>query len=493
MKVSPMKEWHFSLRWKMSLSYLGVTLLTIISLELVIFLFLSLGSPIINRHFLPLWAQWETRHLSREVEKCLKGESPRDINEVLEDFSLVELNLNMGMSGNTGVNRALVYSNGELHPLMSAQDQFDSFWFIGATLRMTFPLAEQHSFYRDAQGYTLSWKVDAPLEDNVFLLISYPAIGPRQGILPILRTLGLLTLMLLPFLILFSWIFGAISSKPHIRKIQHIGGAAQALNQGNLSYRLNISGRDEFADLARDIDGMADSLEQQRKTIRENLERQLQFAVKEKDNLLFKERARIAMELHDGVKQYLFSINLAASYLLGRMDKGLESKELQERLNEIKDMNQRAQVEMVSLLKELKGGQEKLSQLIPVIKGYLKDFERSSSIKVLWDFPKNPEIDVDSSVGHNLLRILQEALYNALRHGKPSEISVVLELKDSLLELNIEDNGAGFPSKNISEGKGLENMQNRAEGLGGSLFIQSKRGQGTQIKLMVPLSLKEVT
>ena len=90
----------------------------------------------------------------------------------------------------------------------------------------------------------------------------------------------------------------------------------------------------------------------------------------------------------------------------------------------------------------------------------------------------------------HLFRVLQEALANALKHGKAREVVVELARKEHQVELTVRDNGAGFDpddSASPKTGIGLTSMNERAELLGGSLAIRSAPGRGCEVRFLAPL------
>jgi signal transduction histidine kinase len=88
----------------------------------------------------------------------------------------------------------------------------------------------------------------------------------------------------------------------------------------------------------------------------------------------------------------------------------------------------------------------------------------------------------------NLLRIAQEALTNAIRHGHASTIAVQLLFEPKIIHLQISDDGDGFDSQHISfSGFGLLGMQERVEQLNGQFHLISQPGQGTTITVSVSL------
>jgi len=102
------------------------------------------------------------------------------------------------------------------------------------------------------------------------------------------------------------------------------------------------------------------------------------------------------------------------------------------------------------------------------------------------------EETLPARVQHELLRIAQEAISNAVRHGKTTVVTVTLHWKAPRLTLQIRDNGSGIPQtrlKKKSEGIGLRSMRERAAQIGAKLLVQAGPGGGTRIVVTVPISL----
>jgi signal transduction histidine kinase len=101
-----------------------------------------------------------------------------------------------------------------------------------------------------------------------------------------------------------------------------------------------------------------------------------------------------------------------------------------------------------------------------------------------------PKESLPGTVQHQLLRIAQEAISNAVRHAKPTVVSVTLRWDSSNLILQVKDNGSGITKHRLeqSEGVGLESMRERAAQIDAKLEIQTAAGQGTTIIVTVPVS-----
>jgi signal transduction histidine kinase len=96
------------------------------------------------------------------------------------------------------------------------------------------------------------------------------------------------------------------------------------------------------------------------------------------------------------------------------------------------------------------------------------------------------ELQVPKSMAIHLYRIVQEALSNAIRHGKASHIEVETHLDGDDLCLSISDNGFGFSTGKDSNGLGMWSIRSRVESLSGSFRITSAKGRGTRLEVGVP-------
>ena len=88
----------------------------------------------------------------------------------------------------------------------------------------------------------------------------------------------------------------------------------------------------------------------------------------------------------------------------------------------------------------------------------------------------------------HVFRIVQEAVNNAVRHGKPTHIAISLEQVEGRLEVAVTDDGNGL--KETPEGQpgiGLESMRQRAQLLGGDLSVQPRTDGGTVVRCWMPL------
>ena len=123
---------------------------------------------------------------------------------------------------------------------------------------------------------------------------------------------------------------------------------------------------------------------------------------------------------------------------------------------------------------------------------YAKDYLGKRGLNVKIEIT-NPKTKLPSYTETMLFRIIQEALTNIVNHAEASQVRVQLQLSDSAAIVQVEDNGKGFDAEEALSGRGvrrnlgLHGMVERATLLGGTFTIRSQPGQGTCLRVEVPL------
>ena len=113
-----------------------------------------------------------------------------------------------------------------------------------------------------------------------------------------------------------------------------------------------------------------------------------------------------------------------------------------------------------------------------------------SIIPVKFTVPKTfPQLSPIAEL--QLLRITQEALTNVRRHAQATDVVVKLKDTNQALELTVRDNGQGFILSDLEKSPpgyhGLNIIRERAEGLGGNVHILTTPGEGTEIRVSLPV------
>lgn len=196
------------------------------------------------------------------------------------------------------------------------------------------------------------------------------------------------------------------------------------------------------------------------------------------------ERQRIAREFHDTLEQELVGVSLRLDAAATRAE---ESK-LRELLTGAQRLVQQLQVGARSFVWNLRDRSLATQPLADAIRTAVENVAagRQLEIRTLGEARRVPEV-----LGHELLRVAQEATANAVKHGHAQRIAITLDFTAAPhLRLAIEDNGAGFdPAASVPAGHfGLIGMRERVEKLGGEFRLRSAGGQGTAVEVVVPIS-----
>jgi signal transduction histidine kinase len=99
-----------------------------------------------------------------------------------------------------------------------------------------------------------------------------------------------------------------------------------------------------------------------------------------------------------------------------------------------------------------------------------------------------PEVEITSRLRHHLLLAVKEAVRNVIKHSRATELRFQLAASERELTLTIADDGQGFdPETADSRRNGMSNLADRLREVGGRFEVQTQPGQGTTVRLTVPL------
>ncbi|PZO96042.1 MAG: two-component sensor histidine kinase [Streptococcus pyogenes] len=205
-------------------------------------------------------------------------------------------------------------------------------------------------------------------------------------------------------------------------------------------------------------------------------------------NIVHRERKRIARDLHDTVSQELFASSMILSGISLSLEH-LEQEQLKIQLEAVEEMLQNAQNDLRILLLHLRPTELANRTLTEGIEMILKELTDKSAIEVVYreNIGKLPK-----AVEDNLFRIAQEFISNTLKHAKASRIEVYLNQADNEIELKMLDNGIGFDMDEVRDlSYGLKNIEDRVDDLAGTVQIISQKGKGVSMDVRLPVTLKE--
>ena len=199
------------------------------------------------------------------------------------------------------------------------------------------------------------------------------------------------------------------------------------------------------------------------------------------------ERKRIAAELHDSMGQNLLLIKNLAEMSLRSTDPA----QVYEQAGSINHLAVQCIAEARRISRDLHPHQLDHLGLKRSLEAMIEQTAQASEIK--FDAKIEPVDDLFSGdAAMNFYRIVQESLNNILKHSRANQVSIRVERDIHEVQLQIQDNGAGF-DVNIAEGKkglGLKNIAERVRMLGGKLNVVSSPDKGTRVEVTIPITDK---
>ncbi|HEX8135248.1 MAG TPA: CHASE3 domain-containing protein, partial [Actinomycetes bacterium] len=270
--------------------------------------------------------------------------------------------------------------------------------------------------------------------------------------------------------ILLIVLFAGYLARAFVQPVRRAAAMADRLAAGNLGVRMVERGVGEIGVLERSFNAMAGSLEQSRDELAASRAR----IVAAGDQA----RRRIERDLHDGTQQRLVSLVLDLRAVEAAVPPELPT---------IRTQLARAAEGLTGALEELRELSRGIHPAILSEGGLppaLKALARRSAI------PVELEVDVPERLPEPIevaaYYVASEALANAAKHAHASVAQVEARARDGHLRLTVADDGVGGASPGA--GSGLVGLADRVEALGGTISIQSPAGQGTRLRIDLPIS-----
>jgi len=195
------------------------------------------------------------------------------------------------------------------------------------------------------------------------------------------------------------------------------------------------------------------------------------------------ERARVAQDLHDGLCQLLLGIRFKLEVLRGRLEK--RSLPGVRRLSALARLLDRATEEARGLARGLHPVEAAPEGLMSALKQLAETTRQLFRVKCRCDFPR-PVLMADAAAANQLFRIAQEAVTNAIKHGKATSISIRLARDDRQLVLTVANDGSPVKPRAGAAGLGLRTMEYRASQIGAKIELVSKPGEEVELRCTRP-------
>lgn len=199
------------------------------------------------------------------------------------------------------------------------------------------------------------------------------------------------------------------------------------------------------------------------------------------------ERLLMAREIHDELGQALTALKMDLIWLQKRIDS--TATENQEKIKSMDELVNQTIKTIRRISTELRPGLIDDLGLSAAMEWYCGEFQNRTGIACQLDLDESENtLEQDRSIA--VFRIFQESLTNIARHANATKVSASLKFDDSLLKMDIRDNGSGITEDQINSPKsfGLIGLRERVTPWGGRVLISGVTGKGTTVKVILPIN-----
>ena len=233
-----------------------------------------------------------------------------------------------------------------------------------------------------------------------------------------------------------------------------------------------------------DLDASFKSLSGKLSLLTEAIQKADNQALVKEEEIIEKERKRIARDLHDTVSQEIFAAHMILSGLSQQASR-LEKEKMQTQLQSVTAILETAQRDLRILLLHLRPIELEQKSLVDGIQLILKELEEKSELKVSFKYQVD---ELPKKIEEHIFRIVQELISNTLRHAQASCLDVYLYQTETELQLKVVDNGRGFQLDDVDElSYGLRNIKERVEDMAGTVQLLTAPKQGLAVDIRIPL------
>jgi signal transduction histidine kinase len=216
-----------------------------------------------------------------------------------------------------------------------------------------------------------------------------------------------------------------------------------------------------------------------------NLQRKLEQL--KQQHAIERDRERIARDIHDDLGAGLTQIVLQSAIAQREPPEHVRTH-----LSQISDTARDLVRTMDEIVWAVNPENDTLDGLVTYVGKFAQEYVTAAGIRCRLDLPVQlPSVMLSAETRHNLFLAIKEALNNAVKHARATEIFFQLGVEPAAFAFVVRDNGCGLEKNQLTKGdriaggNGLRNIQNRLKQIGGFSSITSEPGQGTEVRLTV--------
>lgn len=205
-----------------------------------------------------------------------------------------------------------------------------------------------------------------------------------------------------------------------------------------------------------------------------------QYAEQIEKITLLEERNRMSKELHDTLGHSYISFILGLDAALALLDK--HPHIAKKKLQRLRDLTEQNIDQMRNVVHQMDADEE--ADLTEQVSHLIESFREYTGTDIQF-MQSGSEQGVSNQVRQTVVRMIQEAFTNAVKHGKATQIECKMEYTEHSLRVYIADNGVGI--KDITFGFGLTSMKQRIDNLNGQLHVRPSSASGIELFCDIPL------
>jgi signal transduction histidine kinase len=207
----------------------------------------------------------------------------------------------------------------------------------------------------------------------------------------------------------------------------------------------------------------------------------------ERDRAIEQERIRIAQDIHDDLGARVTEISLLSS--AAQRQQGLPA-DAQRDFEQVSRLSRNMVTALYETVWAVSPENDHLDELGAYVCQVANQMCAQAGMKCRLSVPDLPhDVPLGSKHRHDLIMTVKEAIHNVVRHSGASELHIQITYENRVLDLTVSDNGSGFDVARQAGGNGLANMKRRMESCQGSCTVVSRPGEGTQVRLELPLPI----
>lgn len=273
---------------------------------------------------------------------------------------------------------------------------------------------------------------------------------------------------------------------------RHLSNLTAVMNQisaGKLYARVPVTGKDEFAELAKLFNQLAEIREKYTNTMEEEIRKRTEAIGKlQQENIrlrVLEEKERIFRNLHDSLGARLTNIfisnNVAKTVLTS------DSAVLEDMLTRIEKNTDLAIEDLKEIIFE-HGDQRTIIDFTRFFLGTIKNRLQLKDIVLKYKIKHREAINgIPRHIRFEIEHILQELVTNVLKHSGASVVTIDIRVAGSKFMLLFKDNGTGFDPEAVTDGYGLTSVKERINTINGTIKIKTSPGSGVRYLITIPI------